>query len=987
MTPPSCSPEWATEVGLDLSPVKGGGQHRLRVALKMAWRDIRRHRGRSALIVALIALPIFAMSFAATAGMSAQATPAESVAMELGQTQGRLADLHAQNAVTVQAVGGDVGYGGMGSTAEPDPRFEPTAPANAIPAGFTGVPWQSTTLRTPVGKAQVELSTTVTDVLNPVFKGKYTLLDGAAPATTNQALATRGLLDRFDLALGDELTTSAGTFAITGTIRPENQGDGEAYLFLKKEQLSEAVAQGLGPTTLYLVGDKSLRWADAKAFNAQGVMLTSRSLILDPPNKAELGADAELLQNDWRNSTIVQKLLMGGLIGVLALLEVGLLAGAAFAVGARKQQRDLALLAASGAESSMVRATVTASGLWLGLAGGAIGAILGSVGAAIVVLVVRSQGLAFFTGLHIMWLPALGLILLGVAAGLMAAMVPAQAVAKQATLSALKSGRTANTPSKWSTRIGLGLLILAAVCMAASSAATIALRGNESQYLWAPWLAGLVIAGAVALVFSFIFMTGRLIELLTKKTGWLPVPLRLAARDSARNRGRTVPAVAAVLAAATLSGALMVGTASTMQDSSDNHQWQANLNQAALQLETVDYNYVDVGGGGMRSESPELVTVDPVAATELLKDTLGPGITTQLVRGMPRTSQCDLDLQQQQTENNGAEIANPAVCPVWAVAEPVENRCELALDWKPKDLGDWRCTGAMANSNFGMNFPIFVVGGEVELAALLDREPSAEAKEALAAGGMVLSNKVYLQADGTAKVISYDPSAQENWGGYDPSNPTTQYMRQQLTPLTSHSLPAVVDAPEKALAYFGVLSPEAAATMKLPVSDQALLVTAPKALTGAEQDQLQSAMAPILGEYGYIYFEPGPPTNIATMLWFIVIGGALITLSAAGITAGLALADGRNDHATLASVGADTKLRKAISGSQTLMTALLGTLLGVIAGAIPTIVVLSQQRGYPIVIPWLQLGALAILVPLFGAAAAWVFTKGKLPMTRRQTLV
>lgn len=69
----------------------------------------------------------------------------------------------------------------------------------------------------------------------------------------------------------------------------------------------------------------------------------------------------------------------------------------------------------------------------------------------------------------------------------------------------------------------------------------------------------------------------------------------------------------------------------------------------------------------------------------------------------------------------------------------------------------------------------------------------------------------------------------------------------------------------------------------------------------------------------------------------------------------MALADGRNDHATLASVGADTKLRKAISGSQTLMTALLGTLLGVVAGAIPTVVVLSQLRGFAIVIPWLQL--------------------------------
>lgn len=89
----------------------------------------------------------------------------------------------------------------------------------------------------------------------------------------------------------------------------------------------------------------------------------------------------------------------------------------------------------------------------------------------------------------------------------------------------------------------------------------------------------------------------------------------------------------------------------------------------------------------------------------------------------------------------------------------------------------------------------------------------------------------------------------------------------------------------------------------------------------------------------------------------------------------------------LASIGADTKLRKAISGSQTLMTAMLGTVLGVFAGAVPTVVVLSLQRGFPIVIPWLQIAALMILVPLFGAAAAWLLTRGKLPMTRRQTLV
>lgn len=984
--PPCCSPAWRAEVALDLLPVKGGGQHRLRLALKMAWRDILRHKGRSALIIALIALPIFAMSAAATVGMSTVATPAETVAMELGQTQGRLSDMHAQNGTSIQAIQGDVGFG-LGAPGEgPDPDFVPTAPADAVPAGFTAIPWWGTTVYTVVGKAQVEVSVTVTDVLSPAFEGKYTLIDGVAPAVATEALGTRGLLDRFDLKLGDELTTAAGTFAIVGTIRPERQGDGESFLFLNQEQFPAELAAKLGPATVYLAGDTALTWADAKGFNAKDITVTSRSLILHPPSKAELGADAQAMQGDGRYTSIMPLLLIGVLVGVLALMEVGLLAGAAFAVGARKQQRDLALLAASGAESSMVRATVTAAGLWLGLAGGAVGAVLGTTAAAIGVVVVRALGLNQFPGLHLMWLPSLGLILLGVAAGLVAAMVPARAVAKQATLSALKSGRTADAPAKRAQLVGVGFAVLAAVAMVGAVVVSFMVAGRTDSYMWVPLSSGLIIGGAVALVIGLICLTGRIIDLLTAKTSWLPVPLRLAARDSARNRGRTVPAVAAVLAAATLSGALMVGTASVMQDNSNNYMWQHNLNQAGVRLEFVDQKITDMGGGMQRSEAQGLVTLDPASMTTLLTDALGSDAQTQVLRGTPGDTQCDLDQREQDLASSGQEPPPATVCPKWALAEPSENRCELKADWKPAEIGDWRCKGSMSNINYGTDLPAIVAGGEAELTALLGRVPSSAALQTLRDGGMVLSNRIYLQPDGSAEVITFDPSSPENWGRNDSTSQSQQYLRSQLTPLTSRSLPAVVDAPEKGLNFYGVVSPATAAAMDMPVREQLLLVTAPQKLSEAEADQVQSLLSPMLGPFNSVQFEGGPATNIGIMLWLIVIGGALITLSAAGITAGLALADGRNDHATLASVGADTKLRKAISGSQTLMTAMLGTVLGIVAGAIPVIVVLSLQRGFPIVIPWLQMGALMILVPLFGAAAAWVLTKGKLPMAKRQTL-
>lgn len=947
----------------------------------MAWRDIRRHRGRSALIVALIALPVFGLSAAATAGQSMLATPQETVLHELGQTQGRLTPLGAGNATTVQSVRGDLGY--MYSMAAQDKDFIAAAPADVVPPGYRAITSQSLPMTSPVGQAQVPLQAVATDVMDPAFSGKYRLMEGVAPVGAGQAVGSPGLFSRFGLQLGEKLTTSAGTFELVGKVRDAGVSDGNTILYLKRDQVPAAMLGSLDAATVYLAGDKPLTWNDAKAFNAKGVQVTSRSLLLDPPPMSERGAHPN--PNDDGATSEQQNVLslaaVGALIGVLALLEVGLLAGAAFAVGARKQQRDLALLAASGAEAGMLRSVVTASGIWLGLVGGAIGAVLGTAAATIGVQAIRAGGHTYFSGLHIQWLGIVVLMAVGLAAGWLAALVPARAVSRQATLSALKSGRTADEPSKWTVRIGIGLGVLAAAAMAAGGIIAVAKRGGPQMFQWQPLYLGLIIAGAVLLVFALICLTGRLIDLLTARTAWLPMPLRLAARDSARNRGRTVPAVAAVLAAATLSGALMVGTASAMQQASDTYGWQSNLNQVGIPLQYEDYGPVNNNGGAM--DRATAVKVDPAKVTAALKSSIGPDVATNVLRGGPSSNSCRSGI----VAENGDYI--PAPCVGWVLAEPAANRCELAKDGQPKDLGDWRCKGAMGNTNFGTFLPPIVVGGEGELAALLGREPSGAARQALKTGGIVITNEIYAGDGGNAAVISVDYHADTShnygmYGGEPIEGPA--YLRPDFVPLSTATLPAVVDVPEKPLHLYGVVSPETAKAMGMPVDDRALLITAAGPLSQAAGDKVASALAPFMGPFGGFSLEKGPPAFVNLILWLIVVGGALITLSAAGITAGLALADGRNDHATLASVGADPRLRKSLSGAQTLMTALLGTVLGLFAGAIPVVVVLSLQRGFPIVLPWLQMGALLILVPLFGAAAAWVLTKGRLPMTRRQTL-
>ena len=62
---------------------------------------------------------------------------------------------------------------------------------------------------------------------------------------------------------------------------------------------------------------------------------------------------------------------------VMALLAIGLIVGAAFAVGARRSQRDLEVVSRSGASRRQLSLIVVTQGLVLGLLGASSGVVLG----------------------------------------------------------------------------------------------------------------------------------------------------------------------------------------------------------------------------------------------------------------------------------------------------------------------------------------------------------------------------------------------------------------------------------------------------------------------------------------------------------------------------------------------------------------------------------------------------------------------------------
>src|SRR5439155_1230481 len=133
--------------------------------------------------------------------------------------------------------------------------------------------------------------------------------------------------------------------------------------------------------------------------------------------------------------------------GGLAMLEIVLLAGPAFAVGARRRQRELALISASGAAPAQVRRIVLADGVVLGSLAAVTGVVLGVLVAAASRPIVEDY-LTRRSGEFRIFPLALG-ILVGAAVltGVLAALVPAWISARQDVVTAL-AGRRGITRSR-----------------------------------------------------------------------------------------------------------------------------------------------------------------------------------------------------------------------------------------------------------------------------------------------------------------------------------------------------------------------------------------------------------------------------------------------------------------------------------------------------------------------------------------------------------
>jgi len=531
----------------------------LRVALRIARRDAVRAKGRSALVVAMIGLPMLGLAFTDVAVRTAQLPREEVARRELGG-----ADLVAElvSAGPIQQRGrydysSKESRGGGGRPPERAPDI-----AGALPPGSRITERSAHYAARLRGQGERIALGEVTqlDLNDEMSDGLVHLREGALPRDPGEAAVTTRLADDLGLDVGDPLTLepNGATFRVSGlVVMPSSLTTSAAFLPASATMPGAVGTTAIGGRRWAVTLPEGVRDLDVMpALNRLGLLVSPRSWILDPPPDpyATGQVDAE--------AAGVVVVVVG-----LATLEIVLLAGTAFAVGARRKQRELALVAATGGDRKDVRRIVLAGGVVLGAVAGVLG-VAGGIAAVpfSTPLLERLSG-QVLGPLDVRPLEIAAIVLVGIVTALLAAVLPARSAARQPVVAALTGRRTearARTRVPYVALVAIGAGAALAFWAAGDGKVPAAARENDGlvAVTGRPANFTLVLVGAVVAELGFVACAPALVGLVGRLARGLPLSLRLAARDAARHRTRSGPAVAAVVAAVAGSVALSVYVAS-----------------------------------------------------------------------------------------------------------------------------------------------------------------------------------------------------------------------------------------------------------------------------------------------------------------------------------------------------------------------------------------------------------------------------------------
>lgn len=993
----------------------------LRTALRIARRDAWRHKGRSLLVMTMIALPVLAGVTGDVLIRTGQATPAE-------QAQAQLADADAWiiapngdgkfsqfwtsyssggltiNGQLVTSVGDESSDGG-------DTNQLPAKPASQVlpllPAGSQITPWQhaaAVPMKTRTG-TYISVTADLLDMTSPAAGGRYHVIQGAAPTTPGQVALTNHLAERLHLKVGATITAGAPerTYTVVGIVDAAATGT----LSVAPGEFDALVAlPNAVPYTIdrllddfeprYLVTTpEPITLRGVYRLNDEGIGVYSRAVVTDPAAMAEV------------NPSGPSALLIGGLIIgiVMAIVQVIFLAGPAFAISARRMRRQFGQLTAAGAQPGHLRAVVLSSGLVLGMAGSLLGLGVG-VGISALAYTLFPHAIPGFPapGLHLHPAELLGIAALGVATAVLAALAPAISTGRATALSLLSRQPASPRGIRWWSVAGAVLATAGAALTIAMATGSLPVSPPESTIRTRG--VGLA-AGAVMVEIGLLLAIPLVVHLLARVGAALPTAGRLALRDADRHRSRTAPAIAAVTAAVTFAVIASVIMGGAGKGAEAHYRPGLPVGDVALTIE----NPIGPGGG-----------VGNPMGTPGSTDTLDVADATATITGQwPHSSTTPFSVIRAQQEFPAKVTApdpvdNTTTRRAWLIpvanlcpfTEPGESSASLHYDSEtavaatysptnptPADIEsastDWRCvdrsystlTPAQAHTSdvgirdfiiSNVNMPAILVGGP-ELRHQLTSIDDPAADAALSRGAAVVLDRTYLTPDGTISsgMVAHDSQT-------DTPEPTDiRYVPAVL----GRSSPTPLGV---------ILSPQAAQRLGWTVSTGGMVIDPGQPVTQQEAQTVALAVQATTGVPVRASLETGSLDNVGARnlqraLTIILIIIALLIAATVIVVTALGLADSRPDLATLAAVGAPPRIRRLLTGWAALLVTFLGCLLGGAVGLVPAwgMLRLTQVLGSrdPIIVPWAPLVALLITVPLLAFAIGTLLPRSRLPMIAR----
>lgn len=886
----------------------------LRLASRLARRETVRRPWRTLLVALLIAVPVAGMVVAAVWVRTDSQTPLEQWKASEGH-----ADLYAtpgaQRGVAPQ-VGG--------------PTLE-----ELLPPGSRSISYRfeyGRLLRTTSGERSLAVVTDL-PMADPLAAPIIQVMHGRAPERAGEVFITRKVASDLDVGVGDTVTLERPK-DLTWTV----VGVGETSAWWGETKVV------LGPRTTF-------PWRDDRAgFSGVKVLVdlpdgVSRAQLAElfrfpegvqfapgvvPPGVVPPGAPG-VATLDWATyndaSDDADNVAWSWVIGALVLTVAGIVIAAAFAAGAGRQLTMIGQLAANGAPPATLSSVLFLQGTWTGFLGVTLG--LGLAAAALAVAAPHVDNLLNSdVGPYTYRLADLiPIVVLGVTAATLAALVPARTTARIPVLAALAGRRPLHPVPGWLTvtgmavgAAGLGLLGLAAL-------------GANSGEGGPVWVLTAVIGG-VALLLGACAVAPGYVSVLEPLAGRLRGSSRLAARSLARQRARTGAVVSAVCATSALAiGASALMLSATANDANEP-QW--------MRPDEVHISAQAIGPNVSQKLSPESHPVDvPDDYIDELRAAI-PGTEVHRIEqvSIPGAGQ-----------NARWEVRD------FVPAEPLPN---------------------------GEAHPPLMSGAYPQFAAVADDEllrlyglPTGVAR-ALDENG--IAGLGFLPVGGTATVALVAGQYDESGTGEQPS------VRELIPPFPVEIVPDG-DFPAGSIPRI-LVTPSRAEDLGLVPSASLTVLRAPEPLSDADRVALQDisddysdlaldSQRPgdeIVSPSFYVSY-PSATLNPRLIEALLTAAALVLSLFVVAVSLALAAAETRDERDVLVVIGAPPSTMRHTSGRKAFLLTLFGAALAVPVGFLPvSVFTAADANDLPLVFPWRVVLLLVVAVPIVSALATTAFS-------------